>query len=337
MKQINYQGALQNPIGSGYNAKSTASQVVEGVNLTGKIAIVTGGYAGIGLETTKVLSATGVTIIVPARDLEKATKNLEGIANVEIAEMDLTSPISIETFSDKFLSSERPLHLLINNAGIQLSTFQKDDDGCEAHFGTNHLGHFHLTAKLWSALQKANGARVVNLSSYAHRLSSFHFEDPSYTHREFNAVQAYGQSKTATNLFTVALDELGLPFNIRAFAAHPGSVGGTDLSRHFSYELGLEMGFIDTQGNINPEVTAILKTIPEGAATSVWCAVSPMLNNIGGVYCEDVDIAVLDSNNNPDSYNTISKGVKPYSLDAASAKRLWTLSEELTGITFNAY
>lgn len=335
MGQNNYQGALQKPIGSGFNAKSTAADVIQGIDLSGKIAIVTGGYAGIGLETTKILSDAGATIIVPARDIEKAKKNLEDVANVEIKAMDLSNLASIKEFADSFVSSERPLHLLINNAGIQLSVFEKDADGNEAHFSTNHLGHFYLTANLWKALKKADGARVVNLSSYAHRLSSFDFEDPNYTRREYNAVQAYAQSKTANSLFTVALDELGKPFNIRAFAAHPGSVGGTDLSRHFSYELGLQMGFIDTQGNMNPEVLAILKSVPQGAATSVWCATSPMLDGFGGVYCEDVDIAILDSNNTPDSYNTIAKGAKPYSLDEENAKRLWALSEELTGVKFD--
>jgi NAD(P)-dependent dehydrogenase (short-subunit alcohol dehydrogenase family) len=203
MTQNNYQGAIQKPTSSGFNAKSTVSDVIQGIDLTGKVAIVTGGYAGIGLETTKTLSVAGATIIVPARNMEKATKNLAGMTDVEIEEMDLTNPTSINEFANKFVASDRPLHLLINNAGIQLSSFEKDNDGCEAHFGTNHLGHFRLTAKLWNSLKKANGARVVNLSSYAHRLSSFHFEDPNYIHRAFNAVQAYGQSKTATNLFTV--------------------------------------------------------------------------------------------------------------------------------------
>jgi NAD(P)-dependent dehydrogenase (short-subunit alcohol dehydrogenase family) len=337
MEQNNYGGALQRPVGSGFNARSTTSDVIKGIDLTGKIAIVTGGYAGIGLETTKVLSAAGASVIVPARSLEKAKANLAEITNVEIEEMDLTNPASIDAFAEKFLSSGRPLHLLVNNAGIQLSGFKKDPQGNEAHFSANYLGHFHLTARLWSALKKAKGARVVNLSSYAHRLASFNFDDPNYTKREFDAVQAYGQSKTAINLFTVELDNLGKAFNIRAFAAHPGSVGGTDLSRDFSFELGLKMGFIDAQGNVLPQIASILKTVPQGAATSVWCATSPLLNNIGGVYCEDADIAILDTNNHEDSSTTIAKGVKLYSLEERNAKRLWELSSEMTSVTYRIH
>ncbi|MEI9806582.1 MAG: SDR family NAD(P)-dependent oxidoreductase [Bacteroidota bacterium] len=328
MKQNNYQGALQKPINSGFNLTSTASDVIKGIDLTGKIAIVTGGNTGIGLETTKILAAAGATVIVPARDTEKAKKNLQGIANAELETMDLMNSASIDVFAQKFLSSGRPLHLLINNAGIMWVPLRRDSNGIESQLATNYLAQFHLTARLWPALKKANGARVINVSSLGHQMAPFNFDDPNFLYREYETLQAYGQSKTASNLFAVELDNIGKAFNVRAYSLHPGSINGTELGREASVELFQQMGFCDAEGNILPEVAATLKTIPQGAATTVWCATSPMLNNTGGVYCEDADIAELASD------SSISGGVQPYSLDEAGAKKLWNLSEEMTGITF---
>ena len=330
MENNNYQGALQKPIGSGFNAKSTTGDVIKGIELTGKTAIVTGGNVGIGLETTKAFIAAGATVIVLARDTEKAAKNLEGLSNVKIEKLDLSSPSSIDAVAEKILASGTPLHLLINNAGIMWVPFRKDSRGIESQLATNYLGHFQLTARLWPALKKANGARVINLSYYGHHYSPFHFDDPNFEKREYETLSGYGQSKTATNLFSVELDNLAKKHNVRAFSVHPGSVAGTDLAREASMELFQQMGFFDDKGNIRPEVAAMLKTIPQGAATTVWCATSAMLNTIGGVYCEDADIAELDQPASPSS----SHGVLPYSLDEANAKRLWKLSEELTGVKF---
>jgi NAD(P)-dependent dehydrogenase (short-subunit alcohol dehydrogenase family) len=176
MKQNNYNGALQQPIGSGFNAVSTTNDVIVGINLTGKTAIVTGGYAGIGLETVKTLVQAGATVIVPARDIEKARKNLAGIANVTVEAMDLTDFNSINTFAEKFLASGRPLDLLINNAGIMWVPLRRDSRGYESQLSTNHLGHFQLTAKLWPALRRANGARVINVSSYGHQIAPFNLK-----------------------------------------------------------------------------------------------------------------------------------------------------------------
>ncbi len=329
MGQNNYQGALQKPIGSGFNATSTASDVIKGIDLTGKIAIVTGGNAGIGLETTKTLAAAGATVIVPARDTEKAKKNLQGIANVELASMDLMNPDSIDAFANKFLASGRVLHLLINNAGIMWVPLRRDSRGIESQLATNHLAQFQLAARLWPALKKADGARVINVSSHGHQFAPFNFDDPNFLHREYETLQGYGQSKTAGNLFALELDNRGKAFNVRSYSLHPGSINGTELAREAPLELFQQMGFCDADGNIFPEVAASLKTIPQGAATTVWCATSPMLNTIGGVYCEDADIAELAS----DSATT--SGVKLYSLDETNARNLWTLSEKMTGIIFN--
>jgi NAD(P)-dependent dehydrogenase (short-subunit alcohol dehydrogenase family) len=324
----NYEGALQKLIGSGFNATSTANDVIKGINLTGKIAIVTGGYTGIGLETTKTLATAGATVIIPARSVEKATKNLEGVDNVEIVEMDLMNPNSIDAFAATFLASGRPLHLLINNAGIMFVPLRRNSHGIESQLATNYLAPFQLTARLWDALKKANGARVINISSQGHQFAPFNFDDPNFDSREYETLQAYGQSKTALNLFSLELDNRANPFGVRAYSVHPGNIWGTELAREAPIEILQQFGFVDDKGNIVPEVIASLKTIPQGAATTIWCATSPLLDNIGGVYCEDVDIAELATGQD------LSTGVKPYSLDEASAKRLWPLTEELTGVPF---
>ncbi len=330
MRQNNYGGVLQNKLGSGFDSKSTTTDVIKGIDLTGKIAIVTGGNTGIGLETTKALAAAGAVVIVAARDIEKAKKNLEGVANVEIEAMDAMNPSSIDAFVSKFLNSNRPLHLLIHNAGIMWVPLRYDNRGYESQLATNYLAQFHLTARLFPALKKANGARVINVSSLGHHMASFNFDDPNFLNREYETLQAYGQSKTASNLFAVELDQRCKNLNVRAYSLHPGSIGGTELGREASIEIFQKMGFLDADGNMLPEVAASLKTIPQGAATTVWCATSPLLDNIGGVYCEDADIALLANENSKGT-----SGVELYSLDEMNAKRLWKLSEELTGVNFN--
>jgi NAD(P)-dependent dehydrogenase (short-subunit alcohol dehydrogenase family) len=329
MRQSNYQGASQQPLPSGFSAASTTNEVIMGIDLSGKVAIVTGGNTGIGLETTRALAAAGATVVVAARNVEKAEKNLQGIANVEVAPIDLMDPASIDTFAQEFLASGRPLDLLINNAGIMWVPLRRDSRGIESQLATNYLAQFQLTARLWPALKRANGARVVNLSSYGHQFAPFNFEDPSFLHRDYETLQGYGQSKTAVNLFSLELDYRASRFGVRAYSVHPGAVNGTELGREASVELFQQMGFCDTEGNLLPEVAISLKTVSQGAATTVWCATSPLLNDIGGVYCEDADIAALSAD------TSTAGGVKPYSLDEADAKRLWALSEEMTGAPFN--
>ena len=328
MGYINYNGALQKSVGSSFNTKSTSTEVIKGIDLTGKIAIVTGGNTGIGLETVKTLANAGATIIVPARNINKAKTNLQGIDNVEIEELDLTDPTSINAFADKFLVSGRPLHLLVNNAGIMWVPLRRNNYGIESQLAVNYLSQFLLTAKLWTALKNANGARIINVSSQGHQFAPFNFDDPNFEHRKYETLQGYGQSKTAVNLFSLELDNRAKEFGVRAYSLHPGSIGGTELAREAPLELFIEMGFCDEKGDMLPEVAASLKTIPQGASTTIWCATSPLLNNIGGVYCEDNDVAELYLGKG------FSSGVKPYSLDQTNAMRLWKLSEEITGITF---
>jgi NAD(P)-dependent dehydrogenase (short-subunit alcohol dehydrogenase family) len=332
MKQKNYQGSLQQPTGSGFGATSTASDVIKGINLTGKIAIVTGGNSGIGLETTKILAAAGATVIVPARDTEKARKNLQDVPNTEVESMDLMSPASVDAFAKKFTASGRPLHLLINNAGIMWVPLRRDIRLIESQLATNYLAQFQLTARLWPALKKANGARVISVSSQGHQFAGFDFDDPNFLHREYETLQGYGQSKTACNLFVLELDNRAADHHVRAYSLHPGSIGGTELAREAPLELFQQLGLCDAEGNILPEVAASLKTIPQGAATTVWCATSPLLDNIGGVYCEDADIAELKYE---EPGMPATPGVRLYSLNEADANRLWSWSEEVTGIAFD--
>lgn len=329
MEQSTNNGALQAPIGSGFTATSTASEVMQGISLAGKVAIVTGGYTGLGLETTKTLAAAGATVLVPARNLAKAQENLAGIANVELAELDLLNPASIDAFAAAFVALGRPLQLLINNAGIMFAPLRRTSQGVESQLATNYVAPFHLTARLWEALKKAPGARVINLSSQGHQFAPFDFDDPNFEHRAYETLSAYGQSKTAVNLFSLELDRQASAVGVRAYSVHPGNIWGTELAREAPVELLQQFGFLDAQGQVRPEVIASLKTIPQGAATTMWCATSPLLASLGGVYCEDADVAGLALG--PE----MSAGVKPYSVDEAAAKRLWQWTEQLTGIPFD--
>ncbi len=329
MEQNNYQGALQQSLNSGFDAKSTAEDVIKGIDLKGKTAIVTGGNSGIGLETVKTLANAGATVIVPARDIDKARRNLAGIANVELEQLDLADTSSIDDFAAKFLASERPLHLLINNAGIMWVPLRRDSRGFESQLAVNYLAHFQLTAKLFPALKKANGARVVNVSSGGHQFSDFNFEDPNFQHREYETLLGYGQSKTAVNLFSLELDNRAKAFNVRSYALCPGTVGETELSREAPLDLFQKLGYVDAEGKLLPEVKASLKTIPQGASTTVWCATNALLENLGGIYCENTDVAELNAD------VSVIGGVKAYSLNESSAKKLWKLSEEMTGIKFD--
>lgn len=336
MQQTMNTFSKQQPLQSGFNAHTTAAEVINDIDLTGKVVIITGGYAGIGLETTRVLSAAGATVVVPARDLAKAASSVAGIARVELASLDLMDPASIDGFAASFLASGRPLHLLINNAGIMWVPLRRDSRGNESQLSTNYLGAYQLTTRLWPALQQAQGARVINVSSFGHQMAPFHFEDPNFNDRPYESLQGYGQSKTAMNLFAVALDQRGAAFGIRAYSLHPGSVNGTDLGREAPIAMFQAMGTFGEDGKIKPEVAATLKTIEQGAATTVWCATSPQLQQLGGVYCEDCDVAVIDNGQLEHRYDQPATlhGVLPYSIDPSLAARLWILTEELTGIPF---
>jgi NAD(P)-dependent dehydrogenase (short-subunit alcohol dehydrogenase family) len=318
----------QTPIISGFGFKSTAQEVIAGHDLTGRIAVVTGGYSGIGLETTRALASAGARVVVPARDMEKARKAVEAIPGVELASLDLSDPASIDAFAEYFLNKQRALHILVNNAGIMAVPLTRDSRGYESQFATNHLGHYQLTARLWPALLQARGARVISLSSRGHRFSGVDFEDPNFERRPYDRWVAYGQSKTANILFAVALDARGKQDAVRAFSVHPGRIIDTGLARHMSEEELRAFPRVDEHGREFTDPADYIKNVQEGAATSVWCATSNQLDGMGGLYCEDCDVArVVPADDSQ------GLGVRPYAIDPELAERLWDLSVELTGVS----
>jgi NAD(P)-dependent dehydrogenase (short-subunit alcohol dehydrogenase family) len=322
---------LQKPIGSGFGAASTADDVIRRIDLSGKIAIVTGGYSGIGVETVRALRSAGARVIVPTRDRDKAVRALDGI-EVEIEAIDLLDRASIDAFAERFLASGRPLHILVNSAGIAGAPLTRDARGYELHFATNHLGHFQLAMRLWPALRKANGARVVAVSAWAHSRAPMVFEDPNYEHRDYVPWMAYGQSKTANILFALAMDERGKAHGVRAFSLHPGSIV-TGLARYVSRDLLRAAGVVDDDGDPIIDPARNLKTTEQGAATSVWCATSTQLDGMGGVYCQNSDIAPLVSDSlAANQFGSMALGVMPHAVDPDAADRLWSLSEQLLGL-----
>ncbi|MFJ2651668.1 SDR family NAD(P)-dependent oxidoreductase [Streptomyces sp. NPDC087420] len=306
--------------GSGFGARSTAREVLRGIDLTGKLAIVTGGYSGLGLETTRALAGAGARVVVPARRPAAAREALHGIENTEVDEVDLADLGSVRGFADRFLASDRAIDLIINSAAVMASPETRVGPGWEVQFATNHLGHFALVNRLWPALVRGR-ARVIAVSSAGHRNSPVRWDDPHFA-QGYDKWQAYGQAKTANALFAVHLDQLGKESGVRAFSLHPGGIL-TPLQRHLAQEEMVAAGWIDSDGTpINPA----FKTPEQGASTQVWAATSPLLADRGGVYCEDCDIA------EPAGDGEFKGGVRDYATDPAQAARLWALSAELTGV-----
>lgn len=299
---------------SGFGARSTADDVLRGIDLSGKLAIVTGGYSGLGLETTRALTRAGAHVVVPARRPAVAQEAIAGIDGVEVDELDLADLQRVRGFAERFLASGRDIDIVITNAGIMACPETRVGPGWEAQFAINHLGHHALVNRLWPAIAHGRGARVVAVSSGAHHLSGLRWDDVHFAHG-YDRWLAYGQAKTANVLFAVHLDELGRNAQVRAFSVHPGSIL-TPLQRHLPRKEMIAAGWIDDDGNL---ADASFKTPGQGAATQVWAATSPRLAGMGGVYCEDCDIAEPAS-------------VHGHATDADQAARLWTLSAELTGV-----
>ena len=308
----------QTPIQSGFGTRSTAAEVLAGIDLGGKLAIVTGGYSGLGLETVRALAGAGAEVIVPARRVEAARGALAGIGPVRIEPMDLGDLDSVRRFADRIVAEGRHIDMVINSAGIMACPETRVGPGWEAQFATNHLGHFALVNRLWSVL--VGGARVISVSSGGHGISDILWDDPHFT-SGYDKWRAYGQAKTANVLFAVELDRLGAPHGVRAFALHPGSIL-TPLQRHLPIAEMVAAGWVDEDGR--PTDSSFKSTV-QGAATQVWAATSPQLSEMGGVYCEDCDIV-------PIADAAGEKGVRRYAVDRDSARRLWAMSAELTGI-----
>jgi len=319
----------QHPIGSGFTAASTAAEVLSGLDLSGKNVIVTGGHAGLGLETTRALTKAGASVTVGSRDPERAARAVDGIERAQVSQLDLIDPKSIDAFTTRWLESRRPLHILVNNAAPPApKTLVRDARGYELQFATSHLGHFQLTLGLLPALRAAHNARVVNVSSGAQRFGEIRWDDPNFS-TGYDSSRAYAQSKRANVLFAVELERRWAKDGIHGYAVHPGVVVGTNLNSSAGPEALRAMGLIDEAGKpiIDPERGK--KTLPQGASTIVFAATSPLLAEIGGVYLKDNDISRLDDEPRALTADSIPSEVTSHSIDPHSAERLWELSERL--------
>jgi NAD(P)-dependent dehydrogenase (short-subunit alcohol dehydrogenase family) len=313
----------QKPVNSGFGAKSEPAEVMAGINLSGKIAVVTGGYSGIGLETVRALNACGARVLVPARRVEVAREALKGIVDDgDVIALDLADIQSVRACVASITSIVNSIDILINNAGVMACPETRVGDGWELQFAANHLGHFVLTLGLLPALKMSGNARVVVLSSTAHKISAIRWDDLHFA-SEYDKWQAYGQSKTADSLFAIALDERMKDSGIRAFSVHPGGIM-TPLQRHLDLEEMIALGWLDKDGQPSAMAASMFKTPSQGATTTLWAATSPQLDNMGGVYCENCDVAALQQDGPEARY----VGVAPWAVDTEQAERLWTLSEK---------
>jgi NAD(P)-dependent dehydrogenase (short-subunit alcohol dehydrogenase family) len=314
----------QKPVDSPFGRHSEPHEVLAGIDLKGKVAIVTGGYSGIGLETVRALAAAGTAVTVPARDTEKANAALAGMpGDIRIALMDLADIASVKRFALGFASDNTALDLLINNAGVMACPETRVGPGWELQFGTNHMGHFALATTLLPLLQRTGKVRVVALSSTGHKLSDIRWDDPNWTDGSYDKWKAYGQSKTANSLFALGMNARLKESGGEAFAVHPGGIF-TPLQRHLPTEEMIVLGWLNEQGEISDGARAMFKTPSQGCTTTLWAATSPLLEGKGGVYCEDCNIAAL-SGEQPVRY----RDVEPHAVDQDSAERLWEMSEKL--------
>lgn len=313
----------QKPVASPFHAKSTAAEVIKGIDLSGKLAVVTGGYSGIGLETVKALVSAGAEVIVPARDAKKAAGALKGMTKVTTGVLDLADLASVRKFASSLIASGKPVHLLINNAGIMACPENRVGPGWELQFATNHLGHFVLTTMLAPLLEKAKGARVVCLSSTAHKLSPIRWGDIHFTKEPYNKWVAYGQSKTANALFARELNKRMKKGGVEAFSVHPGGIM-TPLQRHLDKEEMIALGWLGPDGEVSEMAKAMFKTPEQGASTTVWAATSPLLAGKGGVYCENCNVAELGGADAPRWAM-----LQPHACDNEQAARLWAETEKM--------
>lgn len=314
----------QTKIDSGFGARSEPGEVLDGIDLSGHVALVTGGYSGIGLETTRALVDAGARVHVPARTLEKASKAVSGLeGEVVVGTMDLADLDQVRAYAESIRGREEALDFLINNAGVMACPETRVGPGWEMQFAVNHLGHFVLTRDLLPLLKRADSARVVALSSVGHRRSDIRWHDIHFREEPYEKWTAYGQSKTANALFALGLDMRYRNEGIRAFSVHPGGIM-TPLQRHLDVEEMAAFGWTDEDGNLTEEAEALFKTPAQGCSTTLWAATSPTLDGKGGLYCEDCDVADLATENTP-RY----EGVAPWAVDEESAGRLWELSEEM--------
>ena len=313
-----------------FTNKSTAAEVLKSINLAGKRVLVTGGASGIGLETVRALAAQGASVTIAARDLIKAEEvkkfivESTGNPEINVLHLDLSSLAKVESAAREFLERYDELHILVNNAGVMACPYGETEEGFELQFGSNYVGHFYFTKLLMPALLRARPARIVSLTSMAHRMSPIVFKDILYKQRLYEKWQAYGQSKTANALFAVALNNRFSNQGVEAFAVHPGAIA-TPLGRHLKTE---EIEQItkdnDDANNTGGEDRGGIKTVEQGAATSCYAAAHPELAGRGGIYLEDCNPAErvpADSN--------LRGGVRDFAIDPEQAERLWQVTEEM--------
>ncbi len=315
---------------TGFGAESTTDDVLDGVDLTGKVAAVTGGSGGLGLETARALAAHGAHVVIAARDQQKLDSAATTIrtahpdASIETLVLDLADISSCRRAAVSLLTSSERLDLLINNAGVMCTPFGRTVDGFETQFGINHLGHMAWTVPLLDLLARSSSpdspSRIVNLSSAGHRFGDVDLDDPNYENRSYDEWAAYGQSKTANILFSVELERRLAALDVRSAAVHPGGIH-TDLGRHMTPELRTQLQ--DRIAQSNPGGDFSWKSIPQGAATTVWAATTPALAKSAGVYCEDCHVAEASDD------SQASAGVERSAVDPERAAGLWDLSMEL--------
>ncbi len=317
---------------SEFGFSSTADEVLEGRDLSGRTALITGGYSGLGKETARAMAAKGAHIILSGRDAGKLDDAAREVADatgakVETLVCDLASLESVRVAAKEANERFDKIDLLINNAGVMAPPLERTAEGFELQFGTNHVGHFLLTNLLMPLVEKGDRPRIVNLSSRGHHFDHVHFDDPNYEQRDYEKWAAYGQSKTANILFSVGLEQRLGDRGVHAYALQPGGIQ-TNLGRHMTEEdMAWMMNRIEKMAEKSGEEPQGFKTIPQGAATTCWVATTDELEGAGGVYCEDCHVA------NQDDQDTTG-GVKSYAIDPDNADRLWSMSEEMVGETF---
>jgi NAD(P)-dependent dehydrogenase (short-subunit alcohol dehydrogenase family) len=317
-----------------FGATSTTDEVLEGIQLSGKRILVTGVSAGLGVETARALAAHGAHVVGAVRDLSKAKIATEQVraqaangGGLELVELDLASLASVRACADRLMAAGQPFDLIVANAGVMACPKSQTSNGFETQFGTNHLGHFVLANRLASLLK--SGARLVNLSSAGHRYSDVDLDDPNFEHTPYSEFVAYGRSKTANILFAVEFDRRHKANGVRATAVHPGGIM-TELGRHLDPK-ALEQTFerINAANAAAGRPALSLKTIPQGAATTVWSGIVASADEVGGRYCEDCHVAEPAEGD-----DIIPAGVRAYALDPDRAKALWAKSEEMVGERF---
>jgi NAD(P)-dependent dehydrogenase (short-subunit alcohol dehydrogenase family) len=321
-----------------FGATSTTDDVLSGVNLKGKRVLVTGASAGLGVETARSLAAHGAQVVGAARDLSKARAATEQVrkdtassgGSFELVELDLANLKSVRACADRLLAKAEAFDVVIANAGVMATPLGHTVDGFETQFGTNHLGHFVLVNRIAALIR--GGGRLINLSSLGHRYSNVDLEDPNFERTSYEPFVAYGRSKTANILFAVAFDKRHRNRGVRAAAVHPGVIH-TELARYVDASQ-IEKIIEQRNQQLAAEGKALFqwKTIPQGAATSVWAGVVAPTEEIGGRYCEDCHVAHLVPDNVP--IDAITEGVLGYALDANNAEALWKKSEEMVGESF---